>query len=236
LAALWNLSNNADKAHWTERQEHLEHLHRREEEDKEQQQQTLRDEEEAACLEDHKKQKSKYAPLIQGKVPSEPTVIPVQYVTRKLKAGDYCKLHYFTNRGLDDAKVSMQIAELDALMMLPASDGIHSWVPAAAIKDPKAAPIVKDEHLSWEDFNKAAPCMILSMKINDWPKDHVTMHVQFWSALQMHRWHHTSDPLKQKALLLYQVQMASHSGNPPWLEPQGTQPRSSLQSQRRSVQ
>ncbi|KAG1717280.1 uncharacterized protein EDB91DRAFT_1353100 [Suillus paluster] len=26
-----------------------------------------------------------------------------------------------------------------------------------AVKDPKAAPIVKDENLSWEDFNEAAP-------------------------------------------------------------------------------
>ncbi|OJA19457.1 hypothetical protein AZE42_05675 [Rhizopogon vesiculosus] len=32
------------------------------------------------------------------------------------------------------------------------------------------------------------------------------MFVTFWSALQMHRWHHAPDPLKQQALLLYQAQ------------------------------
>jgi hypothetical protein len=32
------------------------------------------------------------------------------------------------------------------------------------------------------------------------------MHVQFWNVLQSHRWHHTPDFLKQRALLLYQSQ------------------------------
>ncbi|KAG1742883.1 hypothetical protein EDB19DRAFT_1827588 [Suillus lakei] len=82
---------------------------------------------------------------------------------RKLKAGNYCELHYFTNRGLDNTKVSMQIAELDALVLLPAGSGIHSWVPAAAIKDSKAASVVQDEYLSWEALNEAAPHIILSM-------------------------------------------------------------------------
>ncbi|KAG2036444.1 hypothetical protein BDR03DRAFT_833146, partial [Suillus americanus] len=55
----------------------------------------------------------------------------------KLKAGDYCELHYFTNRGLEDAKSSNLLAELDALVMLPSADRLHSWVPAATVKDPK---------------------------------------------------------------------------------------------------
>ncbi|KAG1875717.1 hypothetical protein F4604DRAFT_1581690, partial [Suillus subluteus] len=163
LAALWTIKNNADKVRWADRQEHLENIRRREEEEDEQRQQALKDEEEAARLEECKKNKSKYAPLIRAKVPSDPTIIPAQYATRRLKAGDYCELHYFTNKGLDDARVSSLIAEPDALVMLPSSDGIHSWVPAAAVKDPKAAPVVKDEHLSWEQFNEAAPHMILSM-------------------------------------------------------------------------
>jgi hypothetical protein len=32
------------------------------------------------------------------------------------------------------------------------------------------------------------------------------MHIQFWSALQAHRWRHAPDQLKQRALLLYQSQ------------------------------
>lgn len=90
--------------------------------------------------------------------------------------------------------------------MLPATDGLHSWVPAAVVKDPKSAPIVKDENLSWENFNKAALRMITSMKLHDWPDDRVDMHIQFWCALQSHRWRHAPDTLKQRALLLYQSQ------------------------------
>jgi hypothetical protein len=41
--------------------------------------------------------------------------------------------------------------------MLPSSDGIHSWVPAVAVKDPKAVLVTKDEHLFWEEFNEVAP-------------------------------------------------------------------------------
>ncbi|KAG1888612.1 hypothetical protein F4604DRAFT_1877199 [Suillus subluteus] len=148
LAAIWDVNNNADKRH-------LQDVRRREEEEEEQHQQLLKDEQEAAHCEERKKNKNKYAPLVQGRVPSDPTIIPTQYALRKLKAGDYCELHYFTNRGLEDAKMSNLLAEPDALVMLPSADGLHSWVPAAAVKDPKAAPIIKDENLSWEDFNEA---------------------------------------------------------------------------------
>ncbi|KAG1852186.1 hypothetical protein F4604DRAFT_2045353, partial [Suillus subluteus] len=109
-------------------------------------------------------------------------------------------------RGLEEAKVSILLAEPDALVLLPATDGLHSWVPAVAVKDPKAPPIVKDENLSWEDFNEAIPHMIVSMKMHNWPEDQINMHIQFWVALQLHHWCHAPDVLKQRALLLYQAQ------------------------------
>ncbi|KAG1829936.1 hypothetical protein EV424DRAFT_366870 [Suillus variegatus] len=206
LAALWTLNNNAAKDRWAFRQRRLRDIRQREEDDEEQRQQLLIEDQEAARREDRKKNKNKYAPLVRGKVPSDPTVIPAQYAMRKLKAGDYCELHYFTNRSLEDAKVSNLIAEPDALVMLPSADGLHSWIPAAAVKDPKAAPVVKDENLSWEEFNEAAPRILAMMRLHDWPEERVTMHVQFWNALQSHRWRHASDLLKQRALLLYQSQ------------------------------
>ncbi|KAG1764340.1 hypothetical protein EDD22DRAFT_776128, partial [Suillus occidentalis] len=116
------------------------------------------------------------------------------------------ELHYFTNRGLEDAQLATLVAEPDAMVMLPSSEGIHSWIPAAAVKDPKAMPVVKDEHLSWEEFNEAAPRMVTSMRQFDWPEERVEMHIQFWYALQAHRWRHSPDLLKQRALLLYQSQ------------------------------
>ncbi|KAG1867123.1 hypothetical protein C8R48DRAFT_704315 [Suillus tomentosus] len=206
LAALWTINNNADKERWALKQRQARLARQREEDEEEERLQQLREEQEAARLEERKKNKNKYAPLVRGKVPSDPTILPAQYATRKLKAGDYCELHYFTNRGLDEAKASNLIAEPDALVMIPSADGLHSWVPAAAVKDPKAAPVVKDENLTWEEFNEAAPRMISMMKVYDWPEDRILMHVQFWSALQSHRWRHVADTLKQKALLLYQSQ------------------------------
>lgn len=206
LAALWTLANNAEKDRWALKQRRLLEARQREEEEEEERQQQRKEEEETARLEERKKNKTKYAPIVRGKVPSDPTILPAQYAIRKMKSGDYCELHYFTNRGLEDAKLSNLIAEPEAMVMLAAADGLHSWIPAAAVKDPKAAPVVKDENLSWEEFNEAAPRMITMMKLYDWPNDRTDMHIQFWSALQTHRWRHAPDQLKQRALLLYQSQ------------------------------
>jgi hypothetical protein len=206
LAVLWTLANNADKERWNLRQERLQEAREREEEEEEQRQQLRREEAEAARLEDRKKNKNKYAPLVRGKAPSDPTILLAQYTTRKLKAGDYCEFHYFTNKGLEDAQLATLVAEPDAMVMLPSSEGIHSWIPAAAVKDPKATPVIKDKHLSWEEFNEAAPRMVTSMRQYDWPEERVEMHIQFWYALQAHRWRHSPDLLKKRALLLYQSQ------------------------------
>ncbi|KAG2135753.1 uncharacterized protein EDB93DRAFT_1254254 [Suillus bovinus] len=143
LTALWNFNNNAEKARWADRQERLEEARQRAEEDEAQRQQDLKDEEEATHLEDRKKNKNKYAPVKHGEVPSDPTILPAQYATRRLKAGDYCELHYFTNKGLDEAKTSALIAEPDALVMLPASDGVHSGFPLQRSKIPKQPPLPK---------------------------------------------------------------------------------------------
>ncbi|KAG1730262.1 uncharacterized protein EDB91DRAFT_1310362 [Suillus paluster] len=181
LAALWNVNNNADKERWALRQQCLQDIRQREEEDEEQRQQLLKDEQEVVRREERKKNKNKYAPLVRGKVPSDPTIIPMQYALRKLKVENYCELHYFTNKGLEDAKTSNLVAEPDAMVMLPSTDGLHSWVPAATVKDLKAAPIVKDENLSWEDFNEAAPRMISSMK----------KALLLYQSQQHHHWHMT---------------------------------------------
>ncbi|KAG1723201.1 hypothetical protein EDB19DRAFT_1834673 [Suillus lakei] len=70
------------------------------------------------------------------------------------------------------------VTDPDALVMLPSANGIHTWVLAAAVKDPKASAVVRDENLTWEE-NEAAPHMINMMKVYDWPEDRVDMHIQF---------------------------------------------------------
>jgi hypothetical protein len=94
------------------------------------------------CPEERKKNKNKYAPIKHRKVPSDPTIIPAAYAIRKMKAGNFCKLHYFTNKGLSDTKAAVLIAEPEALIMLPEANGAHTWVPAAAVRDPKADAII----------------------------------------------------------------------------------------------
>ena len=205
LAALWTIANNTAKRLWADNLEREVANRRRAEEENAQRQQVLEDEEQAARAEDRKKNKNKYAPVRRAEVPSDPAILPSQYATRKLKVGDYCELYYFTNDGLTDALKSSMIAEPEALIMVPSANGLHAWLPTGAIKDPKSV-ITKDENLSWEQFNQAAPRMINSMKAHDWPEDRMDMHILFWSALQTHRWCHAQDPLKQRALLLYQSQ------------------------------
>ncbi|KAG1838515.1 hypothetical protein DFJ58DRAFT_633951, partial [Suillus subalutaceus] len=167
LTSLWTLTNNAAKERWATRQQRLEAIRqqdKQDKQDKEDRQQALKDEEEAVRLEEQKKNKSKYAPIKRGKVPSDPSIIPAAYAIRKMKVGDFCELHYFRNRGcLSDAKAAVLIAEPEALVMLPEANGAHTWVPAAAVRDPKASAVVRDENLSWEEFNEAASRMISMM-------------------------------------------------------------------------
>ncbi|KAG1720518.1 hypothetical protein EDB19DRAFT_1835946 [Suillus lakei] len=191
LADLWVTQNQADKQCWATRLE--------------EEAQAILEEQEAAITEERKKNKSKYAPVRDADVPSNPVILPCQYAVRKMKAGDYCELFYFTNSGLEEASNSSFTADADTLIMMTSTDGSHKWIPAGAARDPKAQ-VLKDDNLTWEQFNEAAPRMIISMKENDWPVDRVDMHVAFWSMLQNHHWRHAFNTHKQHALLLYQVQ------------------------------
>ncbi|KAG1722437.1 uncharacterized protein EDB91DRAFT_1256058 [Suillus paluster] len=194
LASLWTITNNAAKECWAAKQQRLEKIHRQNEEEEEHHLQLLHDKEEATRLEERKKEKQEQIHTHQAWK---------AYAIRKLKVGDFCKLHYFTNKGLKDTKTAVLVAKPEALVMLPEANRVHTWVPAAAIKDPKAAAIIKDKHLSWEEFNEAAPRMITMMRVQDWPDNHIDMHIQFWSTLQNHHWLHSPDQLKQHTLLLY---------------------------------
>lgn len=70
--------------------------------------------------------------LMRGTLFFDPTIrtIPAQYTMRKLKAGNYCKLHYLTT----ETSRNNLVAEPDTMVMLPASDGLHSWIPVAVVR------------------------------------------------------------------------------------------------------
>jgi len=86
-------------------------------------------EQEAAVLEERKKNKSKYAPMCNANIPSNPIILPCQYAVCKMKSGDYCELFYFTNNGLEEASRNTFTANEDALIILLTSDGLHKWIP-----------------------------------------------------------------------------------------------------------
>jgi len=43
---------------------------------------------------------------------------------------------------------------LEALIMMLAADGLHTFIPAGAVRDLKTV-VMKDENLSWKEFNEA---------------------------------------------------------------------------------
>ncbi|KAG1840966.1 hypothetical protein C8R48DRAFT_751261 [Suillus tomentosus] len=174
LANLWRIQNDADKRLWTVRLKgearEAEAQRREAAEEEAQRQQALRAEQEAAVKEEHKKNKAKYTPVKDVEIPSDPIILPSQYATRKMKSGEYCELFYFTNISLEEASRSAFTADKDTLIMLPSSDGLHKWIPAGAAKDHKVQ-VIKDENLTWEQFNESAPRMVTFMKDNNWPDD-----------------------------------------------------------------
>ncbi|KAG0693053.1 hypothetical protein DFH29DRAFT_881768 [Suillus ampliporus] len=133
-------------------------------------QQAIAEEQEAACKEERRKTSN-------SKVPSVLVVIPSHYAVHKLKAGEYCELYYFTNKGLKDAKKNLLSTEVPRLTLMMNAKGQQMWVNTNETRDPKAV-VTKDKNLSWEHFNEAAPHMITAMKQHEWPEDRVTMHIR----------------------------------------------------------
>ncbi|KAG2049253.1 hypothetical protein BDR06DRAFT_1012351 [Suillus hirtellus] len=207
LRNIWQAENNAAKLQWQEqlnedrdRQEHLERLKN---EEQERQEQETHDEEEAAWKEDRKKNKHKYTAVPKLDVPLKATILPSSYTLRKLDKGEYIELWYFTNDGLDDAKLKNSVDE-DAMIMATLAGGDTAWVSAASTWNTRA--VIDDQNLKFEDFCQACPHIIEAMQEAAWPTDRIQMMAIFWRNLQVHDFHSMHDPLAQKALLVYQAE------------------------------
>lgn len=207
LRNIWQAGNTADKAQWQaqreedrERQENIERL---EDEEQARQEQDRRDEDEAARKEDRKKNKYKYTVVPDLDVPLKTVILPSSYATRKLDKGDYVELWYFTNDGLDDAKLKSSVDE-DAMIMATLTGGDTAWVSAASTRN--AGAVIDDQNLTFEDFCQACPRIITAMQEASWPVDRVTMMAMFWRNLQVHDFRSMRDPQAQKALLVYQAE------------------------------
>ncbi|KAG0705629.1 hypothetical protein DFH29DRAFT_872972 [Suillus ampliporus] len=131
LAALWTMNNNTAQDLWAEQIEEAardaEEIQRLAAEDEREHQQAIMEEQEAACKEEQKKNLSLHHPF-----PLCRTVV------RKLKAGEYCELYYFTNKGLKDAKKSILSTEAPGLMLTTTADSQQTWVNADETHNPKS--------------------------------------------------------------------------------------------------
>ncbi|KIK77592.1 hypothetical protein PAXRUDRAFT_166363, partial [Paxillus rubicundulus Ve08.2h10] len=138
-------------------------------------------------------------------VPIEHIILPSQHALQKLKAGNFCKLWYFTNDGLTDAEQSGACAlNGNYLTLSQTPDGMPSFIPAVITKD--KTPVIQDENLPWEQFEQAVLHMIEAMQDQEWREDCIEMHLKFWMALENHPWQHSHSKYSPKALLHYQGQ------------------------------
>ncbi|KAG1845250.1 hypothetical protein C8R48DRAFT_765267 [Suillus tomentosus] len=207
LRNIWQAENNAAKLQWQaqvdEDRDRREQLERLDNEEQERQEQETRDEEEAARKEDRKKNKHKYTAIPKLDVPLKSIILPSSYALRKLDKGDYVELWYFTNEGLDDAKLKSSVDE-DAMIMATLAGGDTAWVSAASTRNARA--VVDDQNLRFEDFCQACPRIIEAMQEAAWPTDRIQMMALFWRNLQVHDFRSMRDPLAQRALLVYQAE------------------------------
>ncbi|KAI6094522.1 hypothetical protein F5141DRAFT_1238127 [Pisolithus sp. B1] len=192
LGTLWDIQNTKDVQRWNVHKDEETQLARDQAnqavEELAEWQHCWQDEEEAAHAEECKKNKTKYAPIPDIKVPSGPVNIPAPYATCKLKKGKY------------------------SLMLLKSDNGQHVWVPASNTRDKSA--VIKDEDLTWEQFGKASVHLLSAMWEHDWQKDRIDMHLKFWTALEVHPWRRSSRNHLKQVLLLYQSQQLLYKAQP----------------------
>ncbi|KAG2094814.1 hypothetical protein BD769DRAFT_1395077 [Suillus cothurnatus] len=119
------------------------------------------------------------------RIPDEPAIMPCSYALRKLDKGEYVKLWYFTNDGLDEANLKKTVDD-DAMIMSTLADGSTAWVSAASTRNARA--VINDEDLPFEEFCQACPRMLTAMEQADWPEDRVRMMVKFWRNIQVHKY------------------------------------------------
>jgi len=176
-------------------------------------------EREVACREEMKKNKAKYAPILPRGVPTTLPVIPSAYATKKIVAGAYFKLYYFTNDGIEDACKCVATSDNDTLTFVT-TDGLPTFVPVGSSKESRSS-VHEDKDLSWDDLEIALPRALVAMEAANWPEARVKMFCAFWTAILTHSYCSESDNngLYQKALLRYQDEirrswhLAMASGN-----------------------
>lgn len=211
LANLWTSTNARDRADWDRIQEQRALARQEDERVAQQEAERQRQEDEvlleAARAEERKKNKKKFAPVINTPIPIGQVNIPAPVAATRMKKAEYVELWYFTNAGLRAAESSIvKSSKNDGSFVLIHDEetNVASFVPAATAAISASSGLIEDADLSWEDFAEATPRMLSFMGIMEWPQDRIKMFFDFWSAIQSHPWRYVDDELSQRALLVYQ--------------------------------
>ncbi|KAH9941521.1 hypothetical protein B0H21DRAFT_658035, partial [Amylocystis lapponica] len=165
LVNSWTFGNNADKAAWQAQLDEdvaaaEERVHLAAEAEAQRKEAAQLDAEQVQ-KEDMKKNRGKYVAIPLRPPPKREHVLPAGYATRKMDKGLYVELHYYTDRGLDEARATVGIADSEAMAMRQNEDGTTSWIPAGSARDAKT--IVEDKDLRWEQLLEAIPRAIVAM-------------------------------------------------------------------------
>ena len=207
LADIWVAQNELDKQDW-DRQvaDDAQAQHEAQEQQRienEERRLAELEEQENARKEELKKNRNKFVPFPDTLIPSAALIIPSSLATHKLRKGEFCKLFFFTNKGLAEAETSSHSIDDEALSIIQDENGLHSFIPVSAACSKIS--VINDDELSWPQFDEAAHRMLKAMRENGWDDQRVNAHLQFWMALSSHAWRHGADKISKRALLIYQA-------------------------------
>ena len=86
------------------------------------------------CKEEHKKNQAKILPIPNCPVPQRAPVIATQFSIQWIDKGDCVPLWYYTNKGLENALVTYNLVDNDALTLLCRPNGSTSLIPVSSTK------------------------------------------------------------------------------------------------------
>ncbi|KIK76760.1 hypothetical protein PAXRUDRAFT_168826 [Paxillus rubicundulus Ve08.2h10] len=113
------------------------------------------DEDVQALQEEHKKHKSKFAPIPDVPVPTEPIIMAAQAVLCKLKNHQFVKMWYWTNDGLDVADcLKANVIDDCSLSLITTAEGLPAFIPSASTHN--KLEVTPDEDLTFKQFGQAS--------------------------------------------------------------------------------
>ncbi|KIK76808.1 hypothetical protein PAXRUDRAFT_17927 [Paxillus rubicundulus Ve08.2h10] len=125
----------------------------------------------AKLEEEQKKYKKEISPIPNRPLQTTSLLLPLQHALNKLCKGEYIPLYFFTNKGIREAEDDGSRDE-DLLTLIQIDKG-PMFQMAASAKAKKH--MVRDKHLTWEEFSQANYCMITMMKQQEWPDEQISM-------------------------------------------------------------